>query len=158
MILWLTKHSSGRKKGAVEFYDFYEQKNSEKLKKLGSFLVNNGCSKDKFILMALGTEKYSTNEVPNAIKYLKRAIEGGYCSEMARPSSESMIHFENAQIFYMLSVIYTEQGDTKKANENYTKSQELFKKIKQEPPSQDLIKKWEDMSKMTLNHFKKDIQ
>ena len=140
----------------MEFYDFYEQKNREKTKELGSFLINNGYSNDKFILTVLGTEKYSTKEVPEAIKYLERALEGGYCSEMAKPHPK-LVHFENAQIFYMLFVIYTEQGDTVKANENYTKFQELFKKFKQKPSNIDLIKKWENMSKVGLNHFKSDM-
>lgn len=142
----------------MEFFKQYEQKNGQKLKELGEYLLQNGYANDKFILMALGTEQYSTGDLSGAIKYLSSALEGEYCSEMAKPSSLEMIHFENAQIYYMLSVIYREQGFSERAKEEHTKSQALFKKIKQETSSQDLLKRWENMSQMALNHFKSDLQ
>jgi tetratricopeptide (TPR) repeat protein len=108
--------------------------------------------------MALGTEQYSTGDLSSAINYLSSALEGEYCSEMAKPSSLAMTHFENAQIYSMLSVIYREQGLSERAKEEYAKSQALFKKVKQETPSQDLLKRWENMSQMALNHFKRDLQ
>ncbi len=79
-------------------------------------------------------------------------------SPVLTASSKSMVHFENAQIYYMLSIVHTEQGDSEKAKEEYAKSQVLFKKVNQETPSQDLMKKCENMSEMALNHFKRDLQ
>ena len=142
----------------MEFYDQYEKKDSVLLKKTGAYLLKNGYEKDKFILTTLGTEQYSAGNLSGAISYLNRALEGGYCSELAKPSTEGMIHFENAQIYSMLSIIYTKQKDSGNSQKAYAKSKELFSKVKQEPPTQNLLDRWVNTSVMELNHFKNDLQ
>ncbi len=142
----------------MEFYHHYEQKNGRKVKEIGMYLLRNGYSKDKVILIGLGSERYSAGDLSKAINYFCRALEAEYYYEMDKPSSEAMAHFENAQIHYTLSILYAEQGDSEKAKEEYVNSQILFKKVKKEPPSQDLMKKWENMTEMALNHFNKDFQ
>jgi tetratricopeptide (TPR) repeat protein len=141
-----------------QFYEFFEQKDGSSLRKLGESLLNNGYQNDKFILATLGIEYYAEGDLSKALDYLERALEGGYSTELLKPSSEEMIHFENAQIHYMLYLVLTEQGYSEKAQAEYKKSDELFKKVRSAKTYNKYIAKWEDMSKNVLNHFKNEQQ
>jgi tetratricopeptide (TPR) repeat protein len=136
-----------------EFYERYEEKDSDGLRQSGKFLLKNGYEDDRMILGALAAESYSRGQSAETVTYLESALNGGYASEAVKPS-ENLINFEKAQLHYMLYLVHSEIGNTHDSQKEYNLSIDYFKKFYDVKYSDELLEKGMDMSKRALNHFR----
>lgn len=136
-----------------EFYARYEEKDRDGLRECGEFLLNNGYENDRFILGALAAESYSRGQTAETVTYLESALNGGYVSEVVKPS-EIFINFEKAQLHYMLHVVHSEIGNTHDSQKEYNLSIDFFKKFYDVKYSDEQLEKGMDISKRALNHFR----
>ncbi len=136
-----------------EFEEHYDKKDGKSLRQCGEFLLKHGYEKDRWILSALAAESYSRGQLTETVNFLKSAIDGDY-AKGSKPSEEKYIYFNQAQLHYMLHLVYGELGESNKSETEYNLSAELFKKFYGDKFSVDLLKRRMETSKRTLNHFK----
>jgi hypothetical protein len=138
-----------------EFEEHYDKKDGKSLMQCGEFLLKHGCKKDRWILSALAAESYSRGQRTETVNFLKSAIDGDY-AKGSKPSEEKYIYFNEAQLHYMLHLVYGELGENNKSETEYNLSLELFKRFYGDKFSVDLLKRKVKMSKKTLNYFRMD--
>ncbi len=132
-----------------EYVRLFELSDPTEIKELGEYLLENGYAESRLVLMTLGIERFSAGKISEAVDYLQRALKGRY-SEFERPAEE-FIDFEDAELHYMLFLLYTEQMDSVKAQEEYQKAEALFKKFQQKTSHQFSMEKFKSLCEQTLN-------
>ena len=134
------------------FDDYFEAKNAAFILKSGEFLLENGYKNNRFILRSLAIANYFKGNKYKAAELLKSAIKGNYASKLAKPSNEG-IYLEEAQLHYMLFLIYNELGIENNSKKEYKKAIELFKKVFGEKYDEEVLEINKKLSIDTLNHF-----